>query len=136
MKKYIVLLLLIVGCASKSNKPAIKIGLTNSKLLEISGISDDILQELNRDSLNTTAWQTLFPVFRMPADTDMKDLQIPQQGKYAVIANTVIFTPDTPFKSRQVYFVRYYQYGANNAITEYIKYRKRLGKASYEDLIF
>ena len=136
MKKYIVFLLLIVGCASKPNKAMIRISLTDSsRSLKITGIGDDILQEINRDSV-TTGWLSLIPVYRMPKDTDMKDYQPPQPGKYVVTDSTVVFTPDTPFTSQQAYFVRYYQYDEGNDIMEYVQHRKKLGQVPFTDLVF
>lgn len=114
----------------------IKIALADSgKRLQVTGIAEDILQEINRDTV-ATVWQTLIPVYRMPADTDMKDFQHPQPGKYAVNGSTILFTPDTPFIKQTVYFVRYYQYGEGNTGWDFIKQQKKLGKMPYIDLIF
>jgi hypothetical protein len=136
MKKYIVFLLLIASCASKPNKVMIRISLTDSsQSLKITGIGDDSLQEINRDSV-TTGWLSLIPVYRMPKDTDMKDFQSPQPGKYVVTDSTVVFTPDTPFLSQQTYFVRYYQYDEGNDIMEYVQHRKKLGQVPFTDLVF
>jgi hypothetical protein len=136
MKKYIIFLLLIVGCASKSNKATIKISLKDSNSLKITGIANDILQEINRDSATTAVWQSLIPVYRMPKDTDLKDYQPPQPGKYVVTYSSVLFTPDTPFIKQQLYFLRFYQYGEGNSIMEYVKRQKKLGHVAYMDLIF
>jgi hypothetical protein len=136
MKKYIVFLLLIASCASKPNKVMIRISLTDSsQSLKITGLGDDILQEIDRDSV-TTGWLSLIPVYRMPKDTDMKDFQSPQPGKYVVTDSTVVFTPDTPFISQQTYFVRYYQYDEGNDIMEYVQHRKKLGQVPFTDLVF
>ena len=136
MKKYIVFLLLIASCTSKPNKAMIRISLTDSsRSLKITGIGDDILQEINRDSV-TTGWLSLIPVYRMPKDTDMKDFQSPEPGKYVVTDSVVVFTPDTPFMSQQAYFVRYYQYDEGNDIMEYVQHRKKLGQVPFMDLVF
>ena len=136
MKKYVVILLLIVGCASKSNKMVLKISLVDSsKSLKITGVDDDILQEISRDSANN-AWLSLVPVYRTPTDTDLKDLQAPQPGKYLVTNGAIVFTPDTPFKSNQAYFVRYYRYNDGNSIVQYLKHEKKLGQTPYTDLNF
>ena len=138
MKKYFLIFLLAAcfGCSSSSRKQIVTIKLTDSgKSLEMSGIDNDILEELNRDT-STTIWQSLVPVYRMPADTDMKDFQHAQPGKYKVTDSTVIFTPDTPFVKQQTYFVRWYQYDKGNSNFDYIKSNKKLGKIPYTDLIF
>jgi hypothetical protein len=137
MKKYIVVLLLMcLGCTSQPKTATIKITLTDgNRSLKVTGINDDILQEINRDSV-TTGWQSLIPVYRMPADTDMKDYQTPQPGKYKVEANAVVFTPDTPFIKQQTYFVRFYRYSEGNNALDYIKQHKKLGEIPYTDLIF
>lgn len=137
MKKYIpVLVIMLLGCGSKHKQNTIKIALAdNGKSLQVTGIAEDILQEINRDTV-TGVWQTLIPVYRMPADTDLKDLQRVQPGKYLVNGNAVLFKPDTPFAQHSVYFVRYYQYGEDNTGWDLIKQRKRIGKIPYTDLIF
>ena len=137
MKKAIlVFVIMLLGCGSKHHHNVIKIALADSgRSLEVTGIEEDILQEINRDTV-ATVWQTLIPVYRMPADTDMKDFQRPQPGKYVVNGSTVLFMPDTPFAQHVVYFVRYYQYGQGNTEWDFIKQDKRLGKTPYIDLIF
>jgi hypothetical protein len=137
MKKAIlVFVIMLLGCGSKHHNNVIKISLADSgRSLEITGIEADILQEINRDTV-AVVWQTLIPVYRMPVDTDMKDFQRPQPGKYVVNGSSVQFKPDTPFTQHAVYFVRYYQYGEGNTEWDYIKQQKRLGKTPYIDLIF
>jgi len=137
MKKGIfVFVIMLLGCGSKHHHNIIKIALADSgKRLEVTGIAEDILQEINRDTVGTV-WQTLIPVYRMPADTDMNDFQRPQPGKYVVNGSAILFTPDTPFAQHAVYFVRYYQYGEGNTEWDFIKQQKRLGKTPYIDLIF
>ena len=93
-----------------------------------------IVQDISRDSI--ADWQSLAPIYRMPADTDMKDYQKPQPGKYNVTGSTVIFTPDTPFVKHQTYFLRLYQYGEGNNTWDYIKGNKKPGKPRFVDLIF
>lgn len=137
MKKCIfILLLTLFGCVSKPSNANITIGLTdNNRTLTIKGIGNDIAQEIANDSSNNI-WQSLIPVYRMPADTDMKDFQKAQPGKYVVKTNAIIFIPDTPFVKQAAYFVRYYQYNTNNSALDYIRHRAKLGKTPYTDLIF
>jgi hypothetical protein len=135
-KSAILLLMMLFGCSSKQQANNIRISLTDSnKNLKIIGIGVDILQEIDGDSI-TSVWQSLAPVYRMPADTDLKDFQKPQPGKYVVKADAVIFTPDTPFNKQSTYFVRYYRYNIGNSALDHIETNKKLGKTSYTDLIF
>ena len=137
MKKIILaFVIMLLGCGSTHHHNVIKIGLVDSgKSLQVTGIAEDVLQEINRDTV-VTVWQTLIPVYRMPADTDMKDFQRAQPGKYVVNGSAILFTPDTPFMQQAVYFVRYYQYGEDNTEWDFIKQQKRIGKIPYIDLIF
>lgn len=93
------------------------------------------MQDINRD---TTAdkWQQLIQVYRMPIDTEMKDFQPIQPGKYAVKDSTILFTPDTPFTQQQTYFVRHYHYDEDRNIWSFIKGERQAGKINYTDLIF
>lgn len=135
-KSILILVIMLLGCGSKHHHNAIKISLAdNGRSLKITGIEEDVLQEINQDTV-TTVWQTLIPVYRMPADTDMKDFQRAQPGKYIVNGSAILFTPDTPFAQHSVYFIRYYQYGEGNTEWDFIKQQKRLGKTPYIDLIF
>jgi hypothetical protein len=112
------------------------IGLDSSKqMLKITGLSNAVVQDINRDT-TTNKWQQLIPVYRMPVDTEMKDFQPIQTGKYSVKDSLVFFTPDSPFIHRQTYFVRHYHYDEDRSIWGFIKGERRAGKISYTDLIF
>ncbi len=76
MKKLVWLFLLIcVGCTHQPKQPTVHIALiNNNRSIEFKGLDDAITGELNRDSV-PGIWQGLIPVYRMPADTDMKDYQ-------------------------------------------------------------
>ncbi len=92
----LLLLLICLGCTSKPKLPAVHITLINNHSLKFTGLDYNTVQEINQDT-STASWQSLIPVYRMPADTDMMDFQKPQPGKYTVTDSTVVFTPDTPF---------------------------------------
>ena len=136
MKNSVLLLLLIfIGC-KQSNAPAIIISLIDSnKTLKISGLDYAIVQDINRDT-TTNVWQNLIQIYCMPADTDMKDFQPIQPGKYMVKDSAVVFVPDTPFKPHQTYFMRYYRYDKGSTAWDYIKNHQKPGKKQYQDLIF
>jgi hypothetical protein len=137
MKKAIFILFAAccLGCTSKT-MPAVQISLADSsRSLKITGLDATILGAISRDS-SVKVWQSLIPVYKMPADTDMKDYQAPQPGNYQVSGSTVIFTPDTPFTKQQNYYVRHYRYTDGNSIWDYIKQQKKLGKPAYTDLPF
>ena len=131
-----IILLIAVGCKRKDNAPAIQISLIDSnKNLKISGLDYAIVQDINRDT-TANVWQNLIQVYRMPADTDMKDYQPIQPGKYMVKDSAVVFIPDTPFDVHQTYFMRYYQYDKGSSAWDYIKNHQKPDKKQYQDLIF
>jgi hypothetical protein len=136
MKKYTWLLLLFLfGCNHEQPAPLIYIGLTNNnKSLQITGLNPVILNDINRDSIKN--WQSLFAVFRLPADTDLKDYQPIQPGRYQLADSTIVFTPDTPFVKQRPYFMRYYNYAGNKSIWDYIRGKTTKGQLHYTDLIF
>jgi hypothetical protein len=134
MKKSVLFLLsFLLGCTVKTDAP-IHISMVNQSL-RVTGLDAAIIGEIGRDS-SVGVWQSLVPVYRMPADTDMKDYQHVQPGKYMVEGDAVIFTPDTPFLKNQAYFVRWYQYSKGSTFWDHIKHHEKLGKQPYQDLIF
>jgi hypothetical protein len=137
--KVINLLLAIVFCVGCSSHPKpvdVKISLTDSnRSLKITGFDKLIIGEIGRDT-NNEAWQSLLPVYKMPADTDMKDYQNVQPGKYEVRDSLVIFTPDTAFKKGQAYFLRYFRHDEGTSAWQLIREKKRPGSISYKDLVF
>jgi hypothetical protein len=127
---------LCFSCTTKTNKPMLYISLDSSKqTLKITGLSNVIVQDINRDT-TTNKWQQLIPVYRMPIDTDMKDFQPIQPGKYWVKDSVIFFRPDTPFVQQQTYFVRHYHYDEERSVWGFIKGERRAGKTNYTDLIF
>ena len=137
MKRWVYILLLFsIGCIHNPDKINITINLTNSnRALKISGLDKSIITEISRDTSNY-AWQSLFAVYKMPADTDLKDYQNVQPGNYKVEDSLVVFTPDTSFKKGQTYFLRYYQHDEQVSSWQYISGKKRPGSLSYKDLVF
>ncbi|UOE49730.1 hypothetical protein MTO98_01420 [Mucilaginibacter sp. SMC90] len=107
----------------------------NGKALQITGFDPAIINDISRDS-SATAWQTLMAVYRMPADTTLRNLQPVQPGRYTVKDNVVIFTPDTAFSTQQTYFFRYYDFEAGGKLTDLIKSHTKPGTLHYTDLIF
>ena len=137
MKKSVwFLVLFCFGCTHKPKAPAIHISLiNNSRSIKINGLDYAIISEINRDSV-AGIWQGLLPVFRMPADTDMKDYQPAQPGQYRLTDSAVVFTPDTPFVKNQRYFVRYFKFGEGSSTLDYIRGKKKLGSTHYVDVVF
>ena len=126
---------LCLGCKQKSPAPIVNISLIDSnQSLKITGIDSIILNDIDRDTVKN--WQSLFAISRMPADTDLKDYQPAQPGKYRVSKGSVIFTPDTPFVKQQSYFLRYYIHGSNKDIWDYVRNHAKPGQLHYTDLIF
>ncbi len=129
-------LLICFGCTHQTKQPVVHITLINNgRSIEFKGLDYAITGEINRDSV-PGIWQGLIPVYRMPADTDMKDYQKPLPGVYRLKDSAVVFTPDTPFVKNQIYFVRYFKFEGGNNAWDIIKGKKRLGKTPYIDLIF
>ncbi len=124
---------LLSGCSGSSAKIDYKMNLQTDGGLKISGPEEAVLGEIQRDS---GAWQNLFPVYRMPADTDMKDFQRPQPGAYHLSGAAIVFTPDTPFIKGQTYFLRCYQFGEGKSNWDILKSGKKLGRQAYIDLTF
>jgi hypothetical protein len=130
------MLLLCLSCTYKTQQAKIQITLTDMrKNLKISGMDYAVMQDINRDT-TVNIWQNLIQVYRMPADTDLKDYQPIQPGKYMVQDSAVIFIPDTPFNLHQTYFMRYYQYDKGSTAWAYIKNHQKPGKKQYLELIF
>lgn len=128
------LLFLLFSCGEKQHAPVIRISLTNdNKSIKFTGIDQEIVTEISRDSI-PEVWENLVPVFKMPADTDLKNYQPVQHGSYVPGNGSVIFTPDTPFVKGQVYFMRYYIFKGSD-IWDYVKGKKRLANVSYQDLV-
>jgi hypothetical protein len=135
-KTALILLLLLVACNHKPQTPVVHITLVNNnRSIKFTGLDYAIISEINRDTVQGI-WQGLIPVFRMPADTDMKDYQSALNGKYTLIDSVVVFTPDAPFGKNQTYFLRYFEFGERNSTWDFIKGKKKLGKTPHIDLIF
>ncbi|WP_114939871.1 hypothetical protein [Mucilaginibacter endophyticus] len=133
---FLLLLLALFGCTATSTKTVVTISpVNNGRSLQITGFDPAIINDISRDS-SATAWQTLMAVYRMPADTTMRNLQPIQPGRYVIKDNVVIFTPDTAFSTQQTYFFRYYDFGASGTLTDLIKSRSKPGTLHYTDLIF
>ena len=134
--RLLLLLFFCWGCAAKPDSTKVVAHLADSnRSLKISGFDRLIIADIGRDSSNEI-WKTLLPVYKMPADTDMKDFQTAQPGSYKVTDSVVVFTPDTAFKKGQTYFLRTYKFDANTDAWHYIRDKKRPGSLSYKDLIF
>jgi hypothetical protein len=130
-----ILLLLFFACKPKHEASIVRISLTNSnQSVKFKGLDYAILSEIGRDT-TSGIWENLLPVYRLPADTELKNYQPVQHGLYKLKDSAIIFTPDTPFVKGQTYFMRYYQFKGEN-VWDYIKRKKRLGEAQYFDLTF
>jgi hypothetical protein len=137
MNKYLMIMLfLVAGCTPVKHPAGVQILLVNKgQSVQFKGLNYVVMQDIARDT-NKDIWQSLVPVYRMPADTDMKNYQPVQPGQYLLKDSVVIFTPDTPFVKGQTYFVRNYRLGEGAALIDYIKSRSQPGKVRFIDLIF
>jgi hypothetical protein len=137
MKRFLCgLVLFCVACTPKPKESKVNISLVDSgRAVKFTGLNFDIISEINRDSAQAS-WQGLLPVFRMPADTDMKDYQPVQPGTYRLKDSAVVFRPDTPFEKGNTYFMRYYRFDKNDETLDFIRGKKKLRKIPYSDLVF
>jgi hypothetical protein len=128
------LLLFCFACTQKPKEPVVHISLADSnRSVKFKGLDYAIISEINRDA-EPGIWENLLPVYRMPADTELKNYQPVQHGLYTLRDSAVIFKPDTPFVKGQTYFMRYYQFKGDD-VWDFIKRRKRLGTVGYNDLV-
>ncbi len=127
-----ILILFCVACSKKPKAPIIHVALADSSI-KITGIDYAIAGEINRDSV-PEVWENLVPVYRMPADTDLKDYQPTQHGVYKLQDSAIVFTPDTPFVKGQTYFLRYYQF-AGTDIWDYVRGKRKLRSIPYTDFV-
>jgi len=136
MRKLYLLVSLFVAFSCNSPKEnTIQIALiNNNSTLKISGVDSLILNDIARDTSNH--FDVLASIYRMPADTDMKDYQSVQPGKYTVKNGELLFAPDTGFVKGQTYFVRYYRFNKQNSVWDFMSKRKNAMSQKYNDLIF
>jgi hypothetical protein len=129
------LVLVLVGCSAKSPYATVKVTLVNNnQSIKITGLNNLVIRDIAKDTANH--FESLVPVYQMPADTGLKNYQPIQPGHYQIKDSALVFTPDTPFANHQTYFVRYYQYDGDNTIWGFIKEKKSPGKIPFTDLIF
>jgi hypothetical protein len=119
----------------KNNGISIRLS-ADSQSVCISGLDYSVLQEMEKDSLTLENWQGIFPVYRMPADTDMKDLQNEQPGTYHITDSLLTFKPDTAFKKHQQYFARFYGSATNFSTSNLIRSKTNLKGQNYTEVVF
>ncbi|MBW4888648.1 hypothetical protein KXQ82_02930 [Mucilaginibacter sp. HMF5004] len=108
----------------------------DSQSVCLTGLEYAILHDLKTDTLNTEAWQSLFAVYRIPADTDMKDLQKPQPGNYIVTDTSIVFKPDTAFAKHQSYFAHFYGGPLAAGKLELVQAKTKLEGQHYKEVVF
>jgi hypothetical protein len=124
MKK-ITLFLISIFCLGCTRPSKINIAITlinGNKSLKISGFDKEVINDIAQTA--DSAWQVL------------KDFQNAQPGNYKVKDSLVIFTPDTPFRKGQVYFVRSFDYNQAKDAWAFIRGQKQKGTAGHKDLLF
>ncbi|AMR30712.1 hypothetical protein A0256_04395 [Mucilaginibacter sp. PAMC 26640] len=140
MIKSLLIAILVFGlsCCSSPQKTHVNIHIAlinNKQSLQFTGLDPSVMGEISRDSTGN-GWLGLVPVYRMPADTDLKTFQPEQPGQYRVAGNALVFTPDTPFVKGQNYFVRWHHVDDNAKPTSFLSGSRQLGKIQFTDLIF
>ncbi|WP_448701022.1 hypothetical protein ACFGVR_02940 [Mucilaginibacter sp. AW1-3] len=108
----------------------------DSQMVVVSGLDYAVLQELKKDSLPPEAFKTLFPVYRMPADTDMKNDQNEQPGVYQITDSLITFKPDTAFKKSQTYFARFYGHSTGNTPGKLAQGQGNLKAPKFTEVVF
>lgn len=132
----IILLVLFISCTSKPKTTSANVSFTNNKRsIKFSGLDPAVIGEITRDSI-PNIWGALMPIYIMPVDTNLKNYQPIQHGRYLAHENVVVFTPDTPFADGKTYFLRLYRFGDMNDVASFIRQKNRLGSVPYNDLIF
>ncbi|MGN6180812.1 MAG: hypothetical protein ACTHNW_16635 [Mucilaginibacter sp.] len=132
---FFVAVMFFLGCSPSVKTHEVTITKTANNTIKFSGLDLTMIQSLGSDSASSSAWQSLIPVYKMPADTDLKTYQPVQPGKYAVQDSIVIFTPDTPLQKGQTYFVRYYHFAQGSSLWQHIKAHRKMSSEPYTDLI-
>lgn len=123
--------------ASLTESDHSRIGLSkDSQMVVISGLDYSVLHELKKDSLSRDAFTQLFAVYRMPADTDMKDYQNEQPGTYQITDSLITFKPDTEFKKHQTYFARFYGHSTENTPTKLAQGKGNLKAPKFTEVVF
>ena len=137
MKKILLLLLIFgVACKFKPKEAPVSVKLINNgQSVKFQGIDGAILGEIGRDAA-PDIWQSLLPVYRLPADTDMKDYQQPQPGTYKLQEKAIVFTPDTPFVKGKAYYIRYYHFDEGKSVWDIVKNKRQMGSQPFTDLSF
>ena len=136
MKKLLFILLTLAAC---KYKPASTIKITvdhTHQAIKVTGVAATALYGIQHDSPNTEAMQNLFPVYKMPADTEMRNYQPTIKGRYGINGNNITFTPDTAFKTGQTYFARWYRYDQPLTATDMAMRTRKPGETPFIELIF
>lgn len=137
MKKILLpLLLILAACREKPATPVTVLPDKAHGMVKAMGISLVTLNGLRRDSLGAEFFEGLFPVYAMPADTDLRNDQPPIKGRYGITDSAITFTPDTPFVTGRTYFARYYHYDDRITGIDLALHRREMGKPTYTELIF
>ncbi|NCD69480.1 hypothetical protein [Mucilaginibacter agri] len=137
MKKTVWLLCLICcGCVKKDNQQAFGVKVMGANAIGFNNVDYNALANLQQDSLTTAQWQAILPVYRMPADSDMKDFQQPQPGRYQLKDSTLVFLADTPFRQHSRYFARYYRLHDDSNVWTLLKGKWKHSTPQYTECTF
>lgn len=131
---FILSMVFLSACSGPSTRLKVRFVEKNNSFI-ISGIDSNFLAGIRNDTA-AALWQSLIPIYCMPADTDLKDYQRPQPGRYKLLGNDVIFTPDTPFRRNQTYFVRYYRFGKSKSLWDVLKGKDDIKSTRYTEQVF
>ncbi|GAA4923412.1 hypothetical protein [Mucilaginibacter defluvii] len=130
----LILLVLLCGCTAVT-KDQIEVTVSGKNEISIHGVPAEALKHIAADT-SGTVWQSLLPVYKLPADEDLIDDQPQQPGKYKIVNGDVLFMPDTAFVKGQKYVVRYYYYAEGGSLWDIVSKRNKPGSHPYNDIPF
>lgn len=93
------------SCQNSENKSVeIKFSKDSSTIL-ISNIESAALLQLKNSLKTDTMYQKLVTVLETPADDDSTSMEREWPGKLSMVADNVVFAPDSPFLKGKTYLV-------------------------------
>ena len=129
----------LCACRAGSTTGTVKVHIVLSKdsqAIVVTKLDYAILHDLKNDSLTYNTWTSIFPVYHMPADTDMIDFVKELPGQYTVNDTAIVFKPDTPFIKHQNYFARFYQEGMLKSQLQMVQSKANLNGPKFQQVTF
>ena len=133
--------LIASGCKppvqSANNSTLLVIRLSpDSSAVELRGVPSEVLADFKSDSLTEKEWNSFFAIYKVPADSELRDIERPLKGIYVIKDSIVNFTPAEPFHKNQSYFVQCYARKLFVVPEDIIKSRKLPSRSSVQEETF